>query len=98
MENTFFTVTSSSGFEYKIDKDNMDDMEIFEDLMVMEDPEEPQVKRTMALNRVFQKVLGKEQKEKLDAFLKERDGKVRISVYQKEIGEVFAAMNESKKK
>lgn len=98
MENNIFTATTSSGFEYKIDKDNLDDMEIFNDLMIMEDPETPQVKRIFATNRVFQTLLGDEQKKALDEFLKNKDGKVRISVYQKEITEIFHAMDENKKK
>lgn len=98
METKTFTVTTSIGFEYHIDKDNLDDMEVFNDLMIMEDPETPQVKRTFATNRVFEKLLGEEQKKDLEKYLKEKEGRVRISTYQKEIVEIFRAMDEGKKK
>ena len=97
MDNTY-TITTSSGFTYEVDRDAFDDMEIFEDLIVMEDPDVPQAKRLFATNRVFRKMLGPEQTKKLDAFLKERDGKVRISAYQREIKDLFTSLDESKKK
>ena len=98
MNDKILTITTSSGFEYHIDRDNLDDMEIFEDLMTMEDPDTPQVKRTFATNRVFQRMLGDEQKQALEAFLKLKEGRVRISTYQREILEIFQGMDEAKKK
>ncbi len=93
-----FNITTSSGFEYEIAEDVLDDMEMFEDLIILEDPDEPQFRKVAATNRMFVKMLGPEQKTKLDRFLKERDGKVKISVYQKEIREIFQSMNKDKKK
>ena len=98
MDDKIIKVQTQSGFQYEIDKDAMDDMELFEDLVTMEDPEVIQAKRLAATNRVFNKLLGEAQKNKLNAFLKERDGKVRISAYQREIREIFEAMNDDKKK
>ena len=98
MTDKIFTAKTSSGFEYKIDKDNLDDMEVFNDLMIMEDPETPQVKRIFATNKVFRTLLGEDQKKALDEYLIKRDGKVRISVYQQEMMEIFRAMDDSKKK
>lgn len=98
MEDKAYTVTTSSGFEYTIDKDALDDMEIFDDLMTIEDPEASKPERMRATKRVFQKLLGEEQKERLNEFLKKRDGKIRISAYQKEIRELFARINDDKKK
>ena len=98
MEDTTYKITTSSGFEYVVDKDAMDDMELFEDLMTLEDPEAAKPERMRATNRIFHRLLGNEQKERLNAYLKERDGKVRISVYQREILELFAAIKDGKKK
>ena len=98
MDNKLIKIQTQSGFDYEIDRDAMDDMELFEDLVTMEDPEVIQAKRLAATNRVFAKLLGDEQKARLNAFLKERDGKVRISAYQREIREIFEAMNDDKKK
>ena len=97
MENNF-TVVTSSGFEYVVDRDALDDMEIFEDLMTMEDPDALRPVKMRATNRVFRALLGEEQKKRLDEFLKEKEGKVRISSYQREIIELFRSMNASKKK
>ena len=98
MEDNIFTVTTSSGFEYRVDKDALDDMEVFEDLMTMEDPNATKPEKMRATNRAFRLLIGDEQKKKLDAYLKERDGRVRISAYQREIVELFRSMNDGKKK
>lgn len=90
-------VTSENGLEYTIDQDVLDDMELFEDLMTIEDPEATAVEKTRATNRVFDCLIGAEQKAKLDAFLKERDGRVRFSEYQKEIASVFSGLKTAKK-
>ena len=91
-------ITTSIGFEYEIDRDILDDMELFEDLMTIEDPDAGKVERTRATNRIFQRLLGDEQKKRLDDFLKARDGRVRFSAYQREIFDVFASMSGDKKK
>jgi len=96
-KNTY-TITTSSGFTYEVDKDAFDDMEIFDDLMLMEDPDVPQAKRLFATNRVFRRMLGEKQRKALDEFLRARDGKIRISAYQKEIQELFTGLDEAKKK
>ena len=98
MDKNTYTITTSSGFSYEVDNDAFDDMEIFDDLMIMEDPEASQAKRLNATNRVFRKMIGAEQQKKLDAFLKERDGKIRISAYQQEIKELFSGLDNNKKK
>lgn len=98
MEKKTIAITSTSGFTYEVDKDAFDDMEIFDDLLLMEDPEVSQAKRLHAMTRVFRRMIGEEQKTALDAFLKERDGKIKISEYNKEIRDLFAGLNEDKKK
>lgn len=98
MDEKTTTITTPSGFTYEVDKDALDDMEIFDDLILMEDPEVPQAKRMFVTTRVFRRMIGDEQRKALDEFLKERDGKVRISAYQKEIHDLFNGLNKSKKK
>lgn len=98
MEEKIFTVTTSSGFEYHVDKDALDDMEIFEDLMTMEDQNASKPEKMRATNRAFRKLIGDEQKTQLDSYLKQKDGRVRISAYQREIVELFRSLNEDKKK
>ncbi len=98
MEDKKMTFTSSNGFTYEISRDALDDMEIFDDLITMEDQNASEAQRIFATTRVFRKMLGDEQKKALDTFLREKDGKVRISAYQREIRELFTGLNESKKK
>jgi len=98
MDDKTLSITTSSGFTYQVDKDAFDDMDIFDDLIVMEDPDASKAQRLFATTKVFRRMIGDEQKQALDEFLRNRDGKIRISAYQKEIGELFSNLNESKKK
>ena len=98
MEENKNTITTSCGFTYEIDNDVLDDMEIFDDLIMMDDPEVNQAQRMAASTRVFRRLIGEDQRKKLDAYLKEKDGKVRISAYQREVMEIFSKVNEDKKK
>ena len=90
-------ITTSSGFEYEIDPEAMDDMEVFEDMMAMENPDNNDAVKIAATNRVFRHILGSSQQKELNKFLKAREGKVKISTYQREIKEVFQGLGELKK-
>lgn len=98
MDDKKITITTSSGFEYEVEAGALDDMEIFEDLMTIEDPDASKPARMRATTRAFRKLIGEEQTKSLEGFLRSRDGRVRISAYQKEILELFASMNNGKKK
>lgn len=91
------TIKTSSGFEYTIDPEAMDDMEVFEDLMTMENPDCNDAVKIAATNRVFRHILGASQQKELNKFLKAKEGKVKISTYQREIKEVFQNLGELKK-
>lgn len=91
------TIKTSSGFEYTIDPEAMDDMEVFEDLMAMENPDNNDAVKIAATNRVFRHILGASQQKELNKFLKSKEGKVKISSYQREIKEVFQGLGELKK-
>lgn len=89
-------ITTTSGFEYEIDPDALDDMEVFEDLMAMENAENNDAVRVAATNRVFRHILGVNQQKALNKHLKAQEGKVKISTYQREIKEVFQRLGELK--
>lgn len=92
-----YKITTASGFEYEIDPEAMDDMEVFEDIMTMENPDENEAVKVAATNRVFRHVLGAPQQRKLNRYLKEKEGRVKISTYQNEIREVFQRLGELRK-
>ncbi len=92
-----YEITTSSGFTYQIEPDAMDDMEVFEDIMTMENPDNNDAVKISATNRVFRYILGDKQKKELDKYLKQKEGKVKISTYQKEIKEVFQKLGELRK-
>ncbi|MBP5170334.1 MAG: hypothetical protein ILP14_14220 [Oscillospiraceae bacterium] len=91
------TIKTSSGFEYEIDPEAMDDMDVFEDIMMMENPDNNDAVKIAATNRVFRHILGPTQQKALNKHLKALEGKVKISTYQREIKEVFQQLGELKK-
>jgi hypothetical protein len=70
-----------NGFEFEIDERNLDDMRFIEDLAAMDD-------NPLIMPRVFEKMLGKEQKEALYKHL-EKDGRVSIADFSAAITEIF---------
>lgn len=90
-------IRTTSGFEYNIDPEAMDDMEVFEDIMTMENPDNNDAVKIAATNRVFRHILGTSQQKELNKFLKAKEGKVKISTYQREIKEVFQQLGELRK-
>lgn len=73
--------TLDSGFEFEIDEAKIDDMRFLEDLAAMDE-------NPLLMPRVIERMLGKEQKERLYTHL-EKDGKVSISDFSAAISEIF---------
>ena len=93
--------TSSSGFEYSLDLDVLDDWDIWEnELTVMEDKDAPTKVRDAATKKVFIALIGGEDEfDRLKAFLKEQDGqRVRRTAVVREMTEVFKGATPDKKK
>lgn len=91
-------VTTSSGFEYQLEPDAADDLEVFEAIKEASTEGTPDMDRADALFRAFRAIIGEGQEKKLRAFLKDRDGRVRTSAYRKEAEEVFSRLGKDKKK
>lgn len=73
--------TLDSGFEFEIDETRLDDMRFLEDLAAMDE-------NPLIMPRVIERMLGKEQKERLYTHL-EKDGKVSIADFSAAISEIF---------
>lgn len=99
--DTAIKFTSSSGYEYSLDLDVLDDWDMWEnELSVMEDKTALPKARDAATKNVFIAVIGgKEEFERLKAYLKEKDGqRVRRTAMVREMSEVFKAATPDKKK
>ena len=81
---------TSSGFEYELDEAALDDYELLEDLCELDDGNS--AKTTSVLNRL----LGKEQKDRLKEHLRTESGRVPASKMMIEIGEIFNSVKEGK--
>jgi len=81
----------SNGFELEVDKNGLDDWEILEILCDLDDG------KFGKMPKVFDAVLGADQFAALKAYLKETEGKVKISTMQNLLGEIFDTLKEGKK-
>lgn len=75
--------TTKSGFNFAIDKEVLDDMELIEMLA-----DEANGDITL-LPAICESVLGEKQKKTLYEHVREKNGKVKISVIEKELVEMF---------
>lgn len=74
---------TKSGFEYELAADHLDDMEIIELFGELED-------NGLLLPKILNKLLGKKQKEALYDHVRTKDGKVPITLIDKELEDIFA--------
>lgn len=93
-----YSFTSTSGFEYSLDQEAMDDLEIFDLIRAANSPDNSAIEQADALFKAFVLVIGNDQDAALRTFLKERDGKVKTSAYREELAEVFTSLGKNKKK
>ena len=85
-----FTGKTSSGFEFSLQDEVLDDYELLEDLCEMDEGD--MTKTISVLNRL----LGTEQKERLKEHLRMENGRVPASKMMNEIGEIFRNVKEGK--
>ena len=78
-------VKCSCGFEWDVNPKNLDDMELYDDLMALDD-KRPNVKP------VLQRVLGEDGQQALYETCRE-DGRVRASLVNEALLEIFAQLN-----
>ena len=83
--------TSSAGFEYELQDDARDDLDIFEELLKANAPEASAFDQKAHFLAAFRILIGEEQDRALRGYLKEKEGRVRTSSYFREASEVFAS-------
>lgn len=82
-ENKVFKGTTSSGFSYTINAENMDNMELFEELAAYSDT------NPLPIIKICLYLLGKEQKDAFYEHLRKIDGRVSFARANAEIEEMF---------
>lgn len=75
--------TTSSGFQFEVDRKSLDDYELLEDLADMTEGREGKI--VSVINRL----LGEEQKSRLKEHLRDEDGRVPASAMTNEILDIF---------
>lgn len=81
---------TTSGFEYELDESALDDYELLEDLCELD---EGNTSKTIS---VLNRLLGKEQKDRLKEHLRSKNGRVPASKMMNEMGEIFNSVKEGK--
>lgn len=92
------TIKTKSGFEFQVEEDAMDDLEVFEAIKKASDPNLSAMDKTAAYFEAFRMTVGEEQDIALREHLKAQNGKVRTSEYRKEVDDFFSNLNKPKKK
>ena len=85
------TGTTSTGFEWQVEEEALDDMELLDALAEID------AGRLDAVSAACLHLLGKEQRAKLYDHRRDERGRVRISDVSAEIGEIIAGMRDGKK-
>ena len=87
------TGTTSSGFEYSLDEDTLNDMELV-DLMVEVQKDSENIRATMEF---YERIIGTEQKKRLYDHLRDENGRVPVKQYFLECTEMVKALKEKGK-
>ena len=85
------TGTTSSGFNWQIEEDALDDMELLDALSEIDGG------KLDAVSAACLHLLGKEQRAALYDHRRDEKGRVRISAVSTELGEILAGMKDGKK-
>lgn len=85
---------TKSGFEFEVNENVMDNMELVDALTELEDSG---ATNSMAMSRVAAMVLGKEQRKRLYDHHREEDGRVPVAAVYEDIGEIFTAFGQQAK-
>lgn len=98
MEENKTVVTTTSGFECEVNMDVMDDVDVFEDLVLIQTEGTP-LEVVMAANmRIFKAMIGEDQYKSLKDHLKKIEGgRAKLTSFQRELTEVFAFLKDKKK-
>jgi hypothetical protein len=91
-------IITTSGFEYQIEPDAADDLEVFEAVRNASSPDVPAMEKIHSLFEAFRMIIGDEQDKAVRAYLKEKHGRLRTSDYKNEAEEVFIKIGGNKKK
>ena len=91
-------LSTSSGFEYTLAAKNLTDMRFLDALVTMQDESLSEPERTIATVRVIRMLLGEEQKDAFYAHITKKYGWPSPAVVGKELGEILANFDQSKKK
>ena len=81
---------TSIGFEYEIDQDVLDDYDLVEAIGELDT-------NPLAIAKIVDLLLGKEQKEALKELIRKEHGKVSVTVLTSQITEIFQSHGEVKK-
>ena len=82
--------TTTTGFEFEINEEELDDMRILDMIVEMADGD------LAKLSPLVKKVLGEEQRERLYAHLEEKEGRASLARVSDEINEIFEASKAGK--
>lgn len=81
--------TTSSGFEFTIEKERLDDWELLEAIRESEN-------NSLAIIDVSKLLLGDAQYKNLKSYIKEKNGSLKVEVMTKEITEILKSSNQTK--
>lgn len=81
---------TSSGFQFQIEEDALDDWDLLEEMTAVDDGESTRIIKVADL------LLGSEQKNALKAHVRKIHGRCKASAMVEEIGEILNANNASK--
>ena len=85
------TGTTSSGFDWKIEEDALDDMELLDALSEID------AGKLDSVSAACLHLLGKEQRAALYNHRRDEKGRVRISAVSDELGEILMGLRDGKK-
>lgn len=83
-------ISTPSGFECDIERDAMQDAEMYDDLSAIEEGDFPK------LNRVIERLLGAEQKSALFEHCRNKQGRVLYTDLSRELMDIFNGVKELK--
>lgn len=85
------TGKTAKGFDFAVQEDVLDDMELLEGLISLDKGE------MGLLTQTLEALLGKEQKKALYEFLRGENGRVKATDVMSAVAEIFAALSEHNK-
>ncbi|MBR3124620.1 MAG: hypothetical protein IKF42_04215 [Mogibacterium sp.] len=97
MEEKKIEIVTSSGFKCKLEPARMDDMRIFDNIVVIES-DTSDFEKLKASVQLFETLLGKKQKDALYKHLEKTEGQARTASFRRELNDILAGLSKSKKK